>query len=48
MNTGGGTLELIEVQRGRCEECRDVLRNLARIHMENDAPTRRVGADEPD
>ena len=43
-----GTLEPIEVQRGRCKECRDRLRNLARIHLEIDAPTRRVGADEPD
>ena len=43
-----GALEPIEVQRARCEECRDVLRNLARIHTEIDAPTRRVGADEPD
>ena len=37
-----------EVQRARCEECRDRLRNLARIHVEIDAPKRRVGADEPD
>ena len=43
-----GTLEPIEVQRGRCKKYRDVLRNLARIHMEIDAPGRRVRADEPD
>ena len=43
-----GTLEPIEVQRGRCKKCLDGLRNLARIHMEIDAPSRRVRADEPD
>ena len=37
-----------EVQRARCEEYRDMLLNLARIHVEIDAPKRRVGADEPD
>ena len=43
-----GALEPIEVQRGRCEKCRDGLRNLARLHVEIDAPTRRIGTDEPD
>ena len=43
-----GTLEPIEVQRRRCNEYRDVLRNLTRIHVEIDAPSRKVGADEPD
>ena len=43
-----GTLEPIEVQRSRCKEYRDTLLNLARIHMEVDAPARRVRADEPD
>lgn len=43
-----GTLEPIEVQRGRCEACRDLLRDLTRIHLEIDAPTREVGADEPE
>ena len=43
-----GTLEPIEVQRGRCKKCRDMLRSLARIHTEIDAPARRVRADEPD
>lgn len=43
-----GPLEPIEVQRRRCTECRDMLRDLTRIHVEIDAPSRRVGADEPD
>ncbi len=41
-------LDPVEVQRARCEDCRNVLRNLARIHVEIDAPRRKVGADEPD
>ena len=41
-------LEPVEVQRARCEEHRDMLRDLARIHIDIDAPKRRVGADEPD
>ena len=43
-----GTLEPIEVQRARCEEYRDALRNLARVHIEIDAPKRRVRTDDPD
>ena len=43
-----GALDPIEVQRARCEKCRDALRDLTRIHVEIDAPTRKVGADEPD
>ena len=43
-----GALEPVEVQRGRCEKCRDGLRELARIHIEIDAPRRNVGAGEPD
>ena len=43
-----GALEPIEVQRDRCNKYRDLLRSLARIHLEIDAPSRRVGADEPD
>ena len=39
-----GALEPIEVQRGRCKEGRDLLRSLARIHLEIDARTRKVGA----
>ena len=42
------SLELIEGQRARCEEGRDALHNLARIHLEIDAPKRRVRANEPD
>ena len=42
------TLETIEVQRDRCREYRDVFRDLARIHLEIDAPSRQPGADEPD
>ena len=43
-----GVLEPIEVQRGRCEKCRDQLRSIARIHLEIDAPTREVAPNEPD
>ena len=41
-------LEPIEVQRARCEEYRDVLRKLALIHIDIDAPKRRIEPDEPD
>lgn len=41
-------LEPIEVQRARCEEYRDVLRNLARIHIDMDVPRRRIESNEPD
>ncbi len=41
-------LEPTEVQRGRCEKSRDMLRELTRIHIDIDAPKRRVKADEPD
>ena len=40
--------EPIEVQRVRCEEYRDALRNLALVHVEIDPPRRGVGADDPD
>ena len=43
-----GMLEPVEAQRRRCTQYRDVLRDLARIHVEIDAPSRRVGANEPD
>ena len=43
-----GVLEPIEVQRGRCEKCRDLLCSIARIHLEIDAPNREVAAHEPD
>ena len=42
------TLEQIEVQRGRCDKCRDALRKFARLHVEIDAPRRKVGGAEPD
>ena len=41
-------LEPAEVQRARCEEYRDVLRNLARVHIDIDAPRRRIESNEPD
>lgn len=41
-------LEPIEMQRARCEEGRDVLRKLVRIHIDIDAPKRRIEPDEPD
>lgn len=41
-------IEPTDVQRARCEEYRDVLRNLAQIHVEIDVPKRSIGADEPD
>ena len=44
----GTSAEPIEKQRTRCEEARDVLRELARIHLEIDVPNRSIGADEPD
>ena len=34
--------------RARCERCRGLLGELARIHLAIDAPTRRMQADEPD
>ena len=41
-------LESIEIQRDRCEKSRGVLRALTRIHVEIDAPARRVEAGEPE
>ncbi len=41
-------LEPIEVQLNRCRKCRDILRDLTRIHDEIDTPARTVGASEPD
>ena len=41
-------LEPVEVHRARCEEQRDVLRKLARIHIDIDTPKRRIAPDEPD
>ena len=41
------TLEPVEVQRARCEGQRDMLRKLARLHIEIDAPKRTIASDEP-
>lgn len=41
-------LERVEVQRSRCEACRDMLRSLARIHIDIDTPSRRIESTEPD
>ena len=41
-------LEPVEVWRTRCEACRDMLRDLARIHIDIDAPRRRIESNEPD
>ena len=41
-------LEPVDVQRARCEEGLDVLRKLVRIHIDIDAPNRRIASDEPD
>ena len=38
----------VDELRARCERCRSLLDELARIHLEIDAPTRKIGADEPD
>ena len=42
------TIEPVEVQLVRCNKAREVLRNLARLHVDIDAPRRSVGAEEPD
>ena len=41
-------LEPVDVQVARCEEQRDVLRKLARIHIDIDVPKRTVAPEEPD
>jgi hypothetical protein len=41
-------LEPVDVQRARCEEQRDALCALARIHIDIDAPKRSIAPDEPD
>ena len=41
-------LEPTEVQRDRCREFLKMLRDLARIHIEIDAPAREVKAEEPE
>ena len=47
--SGSGTGdEGVDELRARCERGLGLLRELARIHLEIDAPTRRIGMDEPD
>ncbi len=41
-------LEPIEMQRAQCEKCLDMLRKLTRIHIDIDAPKRRIEQDEQD
>ena len=44
-----GTIdEGVDKQRARCAGCRDMLRELCRIHLKIDVPKRRIGADDPD
>ena len=42
------TTELVEQMRAECERNRDVLRELARIHLSIDEPERSIGVNEPD
>ena len=42
------TTEYVEQARAECERSRDLLRELARIHLSIDEPARSIGADEPD
>lgn len=42
------TGEQIAEVRARCEAMRDQLRELARIHLEIDGPTRPIGTDDPE
>ena len=44
----GAIGEGTDKQRAQCERCRDMLRELARIHLEIDAPKHHIGADDPD
>ncbi len=44
----GMASESIEKQRARCEEGREMLRELTRVHLEIDPPKRRIRAAEPD
>ena len=40
-------IESIDVQRARCEQHREMLHDLVRIHIDIDTPKRRVESDEP-
>lgn len=42
------TTGFVEQARAECERSRDLLRELARIHLSIDEPARSIGADEPD
>ena len=42
------TTEFVEQVRAECERSRDMLRELACIHLSIDEPARGIGADEPD
>ena len=48
MDSPGTSDERVTELRDRCERCRGMLGELARIHLTIDAPTRRMQADEPD
>ena len=48
MNSQGAGDDGCQDLRARCERCRGILSELARIHLTIDAPTRRMQADEPD
>lgn len=43
-----GSAEAVQEWRVRCGKCRDLLSELARIHLTIDPPTRRIGSGEPD
>ena len=47
-SSSGTDHEGVDELRARCERYLDLMRELSRIHLEIDAPTRRLGADEPD
>ena len=47
-NSSGTGDEGVGAFRSRCERCLGLLDELARIHLEIDAPTRKIEADEPD
>ena len=48
MNNQGTGDDRVHEFRAQCERCLDLLGELARIHLEIDAPTRSMQADEPD
>lgn len=48
MNTPGTDDQGVQKMRARCERCRSLLGELARIHLSVDAPSRVMRMDEPD